>query len=614
MEAYGGYPAISDYAFLSDGHSSALIAKNGSVEWACFHRYDAAPVFAGILDRKKGGHFSIRPVGEHEVSRRYLPDTNVLETRFEAEAGVVTLTDFLPVHEVEGRPGSPGRRAPGHAFVRRLAGQTGTVEMEVEFFPTFDYARAASNIRVEEGRVTATSGTERLTLDHESLPMDESGGGRSVGRLTISEGDETHLVLTSTLTRETPPTPMDAEQPVRLLEETVTFWRNWASRCTYRGPYREAVVRSLLTLKGLIYDKTGALVAAPSTSLPEEIGGTRNWDYRFTWIRDSSAILAALAATGYLEEAKNFADWLFSATEGNVKNLQILYGIGGERDLVEEQLDHLEGYQGSRPVHIGNAAYGQFQLDIYGELIAAAYFASILPGYQLDKSRAPFVRDVIDLVIQRWQDPDDGIWEARTNRRHYVFSKAMAWLAIECGIRMLDNYPDVPRKPELRLRWVQARDEIRKVIEEKGIDPERGCFVQSFGAAELDAATLQLVLRRFLPADDPRISATVDEIDGRLTKNGHVYRYLTQDGLTGGEGAFTFCTLWLASSLARTGRIDEAEQRLGLVLACANDVGLLAEEVDPATGHQLGNFPQGFSHLGVVAAALEIEAARAGGW
>ena len=611
MEANVDYPAISDYAFLSDGHSSALVAKNGSVEWACFHRYDAAPVFAGILDREKGGHFSIRPAGEYKVSRRYLPDTNVLETRFETEAGTVTVTDFLPVHEMEGRPGSPGRRPPGHTLVRRLTGQAGTVEMEVEFFPTFNYARATPEIRVEEGRVTAASGTERLTLDHEDLRMNTSGGTRSSARLTLSAGDETHLVLMSTLTRQTPPPRMDTEQLVRMLEETVTFWRNWVARCTYRGPYRDAVVRSLITLKGLIYEKTGALVAAATTSLPEEIGGIRNWDYRFTWVRDSSAILAVLSATGYLEEAKNFADWLFMATEGRAENLQVLYGIEGERELTEENLDHLEGYQRSRPVRIGNAAYDQFQLDIYGELTAVVYLASTLPGYRLDKSRAPFVRDVVDLAIQHWKDFDDGIWEMRKQRQHYVFSKAMAWMAAECGIRMLDNFPEVARKPELRPRWVKARDEIRNAIEEKGTDPERGCFVQAFGTTDLDASTLQLVLRRFLPADDPRIRATVDEVKRRLTRNGHVYRYLTNDGLSGEEGAFTFCSLWLAGSLARVGRLDEAEQQLELVLACANDVGLLAEEIDPATGQQLGNFPQGFSHLGVVAAALEIDAARA---
>ncbi|MGW6257699.1 glycoside hydrolase family 15 protein [Streptomyces sp. NPDC055085] len=612
MEKASNYSAISDYAFLSDGHSLMLVSKDGSVDWACFHRYDGAPVFAGILDSTKGGSFSIRPTSAYTVTRRYLPDTNVLETLFETASGAVTLTDFLPVHEIEGRPGKPGRRSPGHTLLRKLVGITGSMNLKVEFFPTFDYARVSPSVLHKvEHRITIASSTNRLTLDYDDMTPTANGMGY-IGSIAISAGGESYFTLTSTLTGEEPPAPANVVRQDILLNETLTFWRNWANRCSYQGPYRGAVVRSLITLKGLIYDKTGAPIAAPTTSLPESIGGPRNWDYRFTWLRDSSAMLTALVATGYLQEAKNFADWIFLATQGRAEDIQVLYGIDGKKELTEELLDHLDGYRGSRPVRIGNAAYGQFQLDIYGELLAAACFASSLPGYQVDRNRASFIRDVVELTIQRWQEPDEGIWEVRSSRQHFVFSKLMAWLAVDSGIRMLDNFSDIPRNPELRQRWVQARDKIRRAVEERGVDPERGCFVQAFGINEPDAATLQLILRRFLRPDDPRLISTIREIEDHLTENGHVYRYRTHDGLSSQEGAFTFCTLWMASALARTGRVHEAERRLELVLSFANDVGLLSEEIEPESKELLGNFPQGFSHLGIIAAALEIEMARSG--
>ncbi|MFD8986241.1 glycoside hydrolase family 15 protein, partial [Streptomyces sp. NPDC059564] len=352
------------------------------------------------------------------------------------------------------------------------------------------------------------------------------------------------------------------------------------------------------------------VIAAPTTSLPEEIGGERNWDYRYTWLRDATAMLAALSGTGYQEEARHFADWLVSVTAGSAKGLQVMYGIGGESALDEVRLDHLEGYRGSRPVRVGNGAWDQFQLDVYGELLAALNFTMQLRGDDVRPERVMFVHDVVELAIARWREPDEGIWEFRSGRRHFVFSKLMAWLALESAIHMLDRHPHLAAGPELRERWVCVRDEIRAEIEQRGVDAETGAFMQAFDSAALDASALQLILRGFVPPDDPKAAATIDRIAADLTRDGHVYRYRGADGLTGEEGSFLFCTLWLASSLAVVGRVEEAESRLELVLGCASDLGLLAEEYDPVTRSQLGNFPQGFSHLGVIATALVIEVAR----
>ncbi|MFF0215954.1 glycoside hydrolase family 15 protein [Streptomyces vinaceus] len=621
------YPAISDYAFLSDGHSLALIGRDASVEWACFHRYDAAPVFARLLDRRKGGFFRIAPTSPFEASRRYLPDTNVLETTFRTADGVVTVTDCLPVYEDPAHPGRPARRMPGHVLQRHVRGVSGAVEMAIEFFPTFDFARSPAAFSfVEEvggtGALRASGGAEALVLRsglgrlepaRAPAPGDADGGGGCPGhvsRAVVTAGSESVVTLVRTGAGAPVPEPLSLRELDERLTETVTYWREWAGRCTYRGPYREAVVRSLLVLKGLIYAETGAIVAAPTTSLPEEIGGERNWDYRYTWLRDAAAMLAALAGSGYPDEARHFCDWLIGATSGAAKELRVLYGIAGERELDEVCLDHLEGYRGSRPVRVGNGAWEQFQLDVYGELLAALDLAMHLRGDDYRPERAVFVHDVVELAVARWREADEGIWEVRSGRRHYVFSKLMAWIGLDSAIRILDRRPDQVRGPELRRRWARERDEIRAEIERRGVDPATGAFVQTFDSVAPDATALQAILRGFVAPDDPRAAATVDLIDAELTRDGHVYRYHGGDGLKGGEGSFVLCTLWLASALAYLGRTEEAEQRLGLVLGCANDLGLLAEEYDPLTRSQLGNFPQGFSHLGVIATAYVIEVTK----
>ncbi|MFE5535935.1 glycoside hydrolase family 15 protein [Streptomyces sp. NPDC056492] len=616
------YPAISDYAFLSDGHSLALIGRDASVEWACFHRYDAAPVFARLLDRRKGGYFRIAPTSPFETTRRYLPDTNVLETTFRTADGAVTVTDCLPVHEDPAHPGRPARRRPGHVLQRHVRGVSGAVEMAVEFFPTFDFARSPAAFSRVEGTggtsvLRAYGGTEALvlrsglgSLEPAPVPADADACPGHVSRAVVTAGSESVVTLVRTGAGDPVPGPLSPRELDERLAETVTYWREWAGRCTYQGPHRDAVVRSLLVLKGLIYAETGAIVAAPTTSLPEEIGGERNWDYRYTWLRDAAAMLAALAGSGYPDEARHFCDWLIGATTSAAKELRVLYGIAGERELDEVCLDHLEGYRGSRPVRVGNGAWEQFQLDVYGELLAALDLAMHLRGDDYRPERAVFVHDVVELAVARWREADEGIWEVRSGRRHYVFSKLMAWIGLDSAIRILDRRPDEARGPELRKRWVREREEIRAEIERRGVDPATGAFVQAFDSSAPDATALQAILRGFVAPDDPRAAATVDLIDRELTRDGHVYRYHGGDGLKGGEGSFVLCTLWLASALAYLGRMEEAEQRLGLVLGCANDLGLLAEEYDPLTRSQLGNFPQGFSHLGVIATAYVIEVAK----
>jgi GH15 family glucan-1,4-alpha-glucosidase len=608
------YPAIADYAFISDCHSAALIARDASVEWACFHRFDNRSVFARLLDRERGGFFRIAPVGPSESSRRYIPETNVLETRFETATGVVTVTDCLPLRRQDDAPGGAERPAPHHLLLRQVRGEAGSVELELEVVPRFDYGLTTPLLDLQaDDLAVVIGGADSLLLHSDLRPLERTGPGSCRARATLAAGQEAWVALTYApagklqVQRHT-----QADKRARL-DQTVEFWQDWSGRCSYQGPYRDAVVRSALVLKGLTNAPTGAVVAAPTTSLPEEVGGERNWDYRFSWLRDSVAMLSALAGLGHLQEAQEFAAWMLRTAAGRAEDLQIMYGIGGERLLNEFQLEHLEGYCGSRPVRVGNGAWNQFQLDTYGELLEAVLLHVLLLRGQtsapLGQPFGTFLRDVVETAIRRWQDADEGIWEVRGGRQHFVFSKLMAWVAVDRGLRLLRTTLE---KADLE-RWTAVRDEIRARIESEGVDPESGAFVQAFGSRSLDASTLQLGLRGFLPFEDPRIQATTERIDRELTRNGHVYRYLDRrDGLAGGEGSFVFCTLWLVSSLALGGEIERAQARLDQVLACANDLGLLAEEIDPDTGVQLGNFPQGFSHLGVISAALNLQRAQAG--
>jgi GH15 family glucan-1,4-alpha-glucosidase len=610
------YPPIPDYAFLSDCQSLVLIGRDASVEWACFQRFDNRAVFARILDRDRGGYFRIAPVGDHQTTRRYLPDTNVLETTFRTASGVVTVTDCLPVHEDPDDPARTVRRHPQNLLVRMVRGVEGGVDMRVAFHPRFEYGLTTPTLEIVHGDLAhVTGGPDELVLQNGlgSLEPDGHGGGTATAR--VNAGDEVFVALTYHEAGHGAPHHLSRYDLRMRVDETIGFWTDWAARCRYRGEYRDQVVRSALVLKGLTHDATGAVIAAATTSLPEDVGGERNWDYRFTWLRDSSALLVALGVLGYREEAQRFADWVWRTTAGRAEELQIMYGIGGERMLHEATLEHLDGYRGSQPVRVGNGAWNQFQLDTFGEVLGALYFfiVTATPEQLAERpveARIAFMRGLLDAVVDKWQEPDEGIWEVRGGRQHFVFSKLMAWIALDYGVQIVGALSD---DADVK-RWTDTRDEIRRRIEAEGVDPGTNAFMQAFGSTALDAASLQVGLRDFLPHDDPRVVATVERIEEELTRNGHCYRYLDRrDGLAGGEGSFVFCTLWLVCALARIGRVEDAEARLQMVLGCASDLGLLAEEIDPDTGEQLGNYPQAFSHIGVIAAAATIELVK-NGW
>ncbi|HEV3498467.1 MAG TPA: glycoside hydrolase family 15 protein [Actinomycetes bacterium] len=533
----GPYPPIGDYALLSDCHSAALVSRDGSIDWCCFHRFDARPVFSRLLDWSGGGHFRTAPTGPYTVTRRYLPATNVLETRFITADGVVTVVDCLAIRRGTAA-GDAAQTRSHHQLLRLVRCEAGQVEVTVEFAPRF----------------------HRLSREEVSARI----------------------------------------------QRTVGFWQDWSARCTYQGPYREQVLRSALVLKGLTNAPTGAIVAAPSTSLPEEVGGVRNWDYRYSWLRDAAMNLYALFTLGYTDEAHAFMGWLERTTAGRAEDLQLMYGVGGERLLPEITLDTLDGYRGSRPVRVGNAAVGQFQLDVYGYLLDTAWLYH-RHGGRITPTFWRLLAGAVEVVARRWTEPDDGIWEVRDGPRHFVASKVMAWVAVDRAIR-LARARSLPADLH---RWTALRRTIRRRVEQVGVDPASGAFTQAFGSQTLDAANLLLPLVRFLPPEDPRIRATVERTARELAPHGLVHRYLgADDGLPGGEASFVICSFWLVDNLALAGHTEQARTLFERLLGHANDLGLLAEEIDPASGQLLGNFPQAFSHVGLISAAINLERRR----
>ena len=596
------FPPISDYAILTDCHSAALVSRAGSVDWCCFHRVDARPVFSRILDWGKGGYFRIAPVADANVVRRYLPGTNVLETTFETETGRVVLTDCLPVRATD----EGGRLHPDHQLIRTLRCDDGEVEALLEFAPCFDYGLTMPRLeKLSDDLAIVYGGADALVLESEfSFDQGEQGGGS--GRTIMRAGDERIVVLSYQLPDEIHPERLEPEEATRRISETIRFWRSWSDRCAYDGPYREAVVRSALVVKGLTNAPTGAIAAAPTTSLPEEIGGVRNWDYRYTWLRDAALNLYALFSLGYTDEAHSFMAWLRRTTAGRTQDLQTLYGIGGERLIPELELKGLEGYRASRPVRIGNAAAEQFQLDIYGELVDTAWLYH-RHGGEIDGAFWQFVCEIVGLVDACWERPDQGIWEVRSDPRHFVSSKVMAWVAVDRAIRLAEA-----RGLAADLaKWWALRDRIRSRVEAEGVGVDGG-FVRAFGEDEADASNLLIPLVRFLPARDSRVRATFERISKELTTDGFVRRYDADDGLPGREGAFLICSFWLVDNLALAGEVDRACELFEHLLDSANDVGLLAEEIDPQNGEMLGNFPQTFSHVGLIGAALNLEQSRGG--
>jgi GH15 family glucan-1,4-alpha-glucosidase len=453
-------------------------------------------------------------------------------------------------------------------------------------------------------------GAEALLLQSEIGPLvlDGAGGADAIG--PIEAGDTRIVSITWSTPSRLETSRLSRAIALAWLDSTLRFWRTWSEQTTYEGPYREAVERSALVIKGLTDDHTGAVIAAATTSLPEVIGGGRNWDYRYTWIRDSTTMLTSLVRLGHRYEARRFAEWIRNTTAGRADELQIMYAIGGERILTETELTHLSGNHGSRPVRIGNGAWDQLQLDTYGWLTAAArfMFEHVRDLDQpLDPHFAQFQKDVVELAIRRFDEADEGIWEVRGGRRHFLFSKLLMWLAVDLGIDLVGR---VEGSTSIPAHWAPARDEMRRRIETEGVDPGRGVFTQAFGSTALDASALQVPIIGFLPANDPRVLATIEAIDEELGLNGHIYRYKADDGLDGEEGTFVFCTLWMVNALARSGQVERARERFEMVLAHRSDLGLMAEEIDPRSGEQLGNFPQAFSHVGIISAALAIEEAE----
>jgi GH15 family glucan-1,4-alpha-glucosidase len=584
---------IEDYALLGDGETAALVSCHGSIDWLCWPRFDSDACFAALLGGAEHGHWQIAPTGTASVTRRYRDGTLVLETEFRTDEGTVAVVDFMP---------------PRHSasdLVRIVHGRSGAVTMRTELVMRFDYGASVPWVfQLPNCDLCAIAGPHQLVLHS---PVKLVGRElRTCGEFTVREGDCLPFVLTYASSVAPPPEPVE---PFAALAETESWWREWSGRCTFDGPYAPAVRRSLAVLKALIYRPTGGIVAAPTTSLPEAIGGVRNWDYRYCWLRDSALTLVALLDAGYVEEAGAWRDWLIRAVAGTPEQVQIMYGIAGERRLPELELPWLPGYEGSRPVRVGNGAAGQHQLDIFGEVADALYQAArrgMPASVQGWRVRSALVEHLAGI----WQRPDEGIWEVRGGARHFVHSKVMAWVACDRNIRTIEQFGvNGPLD-----RWRALRDEIHADVCRHGYDPALGSFVQSYGSKELDASLLQLPLFGFLPANDPRIVGTVQAIERDLVADGLVLRYRTEsgaDGLPGGEGAFLACSFWLADNLLLQGRRAEATALFERLLGLCNDVGLLAEEYDPRAGRMLGNFPQAFSHVGLVNTAFHLGGARA---
>ncbi len=601
--------SIAEHALLSDAHSAALIDRDGSVEWLCLPRFDSPSVFARILDAD-AGHFRIGPVEDAEVSRRYLDGTLVLVTTFRTARGVLELTDAFAMGE--GPHGHDlGAGAP-HVLLRRARCLEGQIELAVEFAPRFEYGLTHPLLEAVSGGVSARGGATRLLLAS-SLDLDidlDRSIGR--GRTTLVAGETLEVAMQHDSSWSPPPTPWSPEAITTRLDDTVEAWRIWhEEHQRYDGPYMELVDHSGRVLQGLTYQPSGAIVAAPTTSLPESIGGGRNWDYRYAWIRDASLTMDALWVAACPDEASSFLDFLTTAASSTHRSgdLQIMFGIDGRRDLTERSLEHLDGWRSSRPVRVGNGAWDQVQLDVYGELLAAVHRLSEQIG-ELGAAERRFLIGLADAAGRRWQDADHGIWEIRGDPQHHVYSKLMCWVALMCAI---DLAPALAAEDRVA-GWRSTAEEIRTAILEEGWNDEVGAFTQAFGSDALDAAVLVLPMVGFLPGDDPRILATIEAIEAGLTDDrGLVYRYRRDDGLEGEEGAFLLCTFWLAEALARAGHVERARAVFERASGFRNDVDLLAEQVDAASGELLGNFPQAFSHIGLINAAWAIDEAERDG-
>lgn len=585
-------PRIEDYALIGDEQTAALVGRNGSVDWLCLPRFDSPACFARLLGDERHGHWRMAPKGARLCTRRaYRTGTLVLDTEWDTRDGSVRVTDFMPQRD----------RAP--ELVRVIEGLEGSVTMRGELRLRFDYGSIVPWMRRHDGQRVAVAGPDSVWLRSEPEVHTWGANFTTHSEFTVGKGERVAFVLTWHPSHRPRPPFID---PFRALDSSVEDWQGWAAQCRYDGPHRDAVVRSLITLKALTYQPTGGIVAAPTTSLPESLGGVRNWDYRYSWLRDSTLTLQALLYAGYHEEAEAWRDWLLRAVAGDPADLQIMYGISGERRLPEFELSWLPGFQGSAPVRIGNEAVKQLQLDVYGEVIDSLTLAQ-RSGLPVRPHMWQVQCALMDFLRTAWRQPDAGLWEVRGESRHFVYSKVMAWVAADRAVRALQAHPGLSGDLE---GWRAMRDEVHREVCERGFDPERNTFTQYYGSHSLDASLLLIPRVGFLPPDDPRVAGTVDAVCADLEQDGFVRRYSTEgsevDPLPGGEGTFLVCSFWLAQALHLIGRTDDAERLFERLVGLTNDVGLLAEEYDPEARRQLGNFPQAFSHLGLVGTALTL--------
>lgn len=599
---------IEDLAFLSDCHSAALVGSDGSIDWWCLPRFDGPSVFGRLLD-PSAGHFALTPRRVTNTSRRYEDGSLVLTTRFETESGTVELTDALLMADGV-RNHDLGAGSP-HALARRLRCLEGTVEVDVDFCPRHEYGLTLPLLETVEGDVVARGGATALRL---SAPVDldvDADARTASGTIRLAAGESVGLAVTSGHSWGGDPAPMDGEETGRRIEDTIEAWRSWgAHHQNYEGPHADLVALSGRILQGLTFQPTGAIVAAATTSLPEVVGGDRNWDYRFAWLRDASLTLNALWVAACPDEAEHFFGYLAAAASSFAvrEEIQVMFSIQGERDLTERELDWLAGWRDSTPVRVGNDAWHQRQVDVYGSVLDTFHRLADVLG-ELPPEQRRLLAGLADVAARVWREPDHGIWELRTEPRHHVYSKVMCWVALDRAVHLADRLDAVDRIEE----WKAASEEIRVSVLEEGWNDEVGSFTQSYGSTDLDASLLMLPIVGFLPPDDPRVLSTVDAIEADLSDDGGLLRrYRSPDGLEGEEGAFLLCTFWLAEALALAGRLDRATEVFERAIRSCNDVGLLAEEVDASTGGALGNVPQAFSHVGLVNAAWAIASTARG--
>jgi GH15 family glucan-1,4-alpha-glucosidase len=584
---------IEDYGLIGDCETAALVGRDGSIDWLCWPAFDSDACFASLLGTRENGRWLIAPAEDVvSVSRRYWDNTLILETRFETESGIVAIIDFMPP------------RGNASDIVRLVRGVAGRVKLRMELVIRFGFGADIPWVRrTEDGALLAICGPDMAVL---RTPVETHGKDMTtVAEFEVNEGETVSFVLTYGPSHLPLPAPIN---PAQALQDTEVFWTEWCSRCTYEGESRDLVMRSLITLKALTYAPTGGIVAAPTTSLPEKLGGSRNWDYRFCWLRDATFTLLALMNSGYTEEASAWHSWLLRAVAGSPDNMQIMYGIMGQRRLLEWEAEWLPGYEGAQPVRVGNAAHAQLQLDVYGELIDA-FYQSRLAELKLEQVSWALARTIVEHVADVWDQPDHGIWERRGERRHYVFSKVMTWVAIDRAIKGAERFGyDVPFE-----RWRGLRDAMCRSICDNGFDVSHNTFVESYGSQSLDASLLLLPAVGFLPATDPRIRGTIAAIEKHLMRDGFVLRHDPRE-LTDEqqpiEGAFLACTLWLADAYVLSGEIDKAQALFDRVVGIANDLGLLAEEFDSGVGRQTGNFPQALTHIALINTAHNLTDAK----